>query len=774
MATKSQHSHRRSASAMLVSAILLTTSARAQDASAPAPTATNSPTQLPEVVISAFQRDYLERTVETAAGIEADPLEVPLTTVSIPMDVLTDQQVNNVEDALRNVAGVSKFKQGNGGEEKFSIRGFDASQSLYKDGARINNAFNASNIATTETANIERYDVLKGPAAILYGQGEPGGVINYITKKPLFTRYNSIEALVGSYDYYRGGLDLTGPFTDYLAYRMVTSYEDSGSHRDHTERARLLLAPSISWRPTDRTTITGQFEYISDEYTQDRGQVLEGDNTEGFSYSPRLDSKQFFGVPGWNDQTESDYYRAAVLAEHALTLNSSVSLNLSSTRVDKTLFDSSPRNGANGRVVAPNGDVNIRPLLQSGEGESDTIVARYKHDVETGSLLNQPIEHKFLVQGDFERIHNDAVSASGVNNVVFNVETREYTFPAAGLVLGPQSEFGTDTHQSGLVVQDLVSIGEQWHVLGGLRYTFFDDRLADVDSDNISPRTGLVYRPLKNLSFYSSWARGFVPTTATGFNPATGNGIGGSPLDPETTEQFEVGVKYSLFDEGLILNAAVFDLRKQDIVVTDPASATLPFNEQWSANLGETRTRGLELQAIGRITPQLRLIAGYAYLDNELLAVDPSLAAQKGNRLPGIPEHSGNVWGVYEFQEGFARGLGFGLGAFAQSDIYASTENRAEYEGWVQLDGMAYYKRDRWKAQINVRNLTDREYNLAQALTTADNFAAIRVGSSTPLTVIGSLSVEFCECQAQLSSPHGRAPAPQSIARFGSTIAGWA
>jgi outer membrane receptor protein involved in Fe transport len=471
--------------------------------------------------------------------------------------------------------------------------------------------------------------------------------------------------------------------------------------------------------------------------------VLDGDNTSGFFYSSRLNTRQFFGVPGWNEMTESDYYRVAALVDHRFNEDSAISLRASSTRVDKTLFDSSPRNGANGRVVAANGDVQIRPLLQTGEGESDTVVAEYKLNLQTGSLFEQPVEHKLLFRADFERIYNEATSASAVSNVVYNVETDTYTFPAGGIVLGAPSSFGTDALQYGFVAQDLVSLGEQWHVLGGLRYSRFDNRLADVQSDDLSPRTGLVYRPRRNLSFYGSWARGFVPTTATGFNPATGNGIGGAPLDPEQTEQFELGARYSLFEDGLILNAAIFDLRKKDIAVTDPASGALPANEQWSANLGETRTRGFEFQAVGRVTSAFRLIAGYAYLDNELLVVDPAFAGQEGNRLPGIPEHSGSLWGVYEFQDGPLRGLGLGLGAFAQTDIFASTENRAEYGGWVQLDAMAYYKRDRWKFQVNVRNFTDREYNLAQALTTTDSFAAIRVGTSSPLLVNGSISYEF-------------------------------
>ena len=724
------------------------------------------PAQTPEEVVEldrfeveTFRRDYAAPVTETGLGFGADPFDTPLTLVSIPADLLADQQVNNVEDALRNVAGVSKFKQGNGGEEKFSIRGFDASQSLYKDGARINNAFNATNIATTETANIERYDILKGPAAILYGQGEPGGVINYVTKKPRFDRaYHAAEAIVGTDAYTRGELDLAGPLSRgaapaAFAYRFVASYEDSESHRDYTARDRLLLAPSVAWRPTDATTLTLQYEYITDPYTQDRGQAPEGNNTVGFRFSDRLSGEQFFGVPGWNENTESDFSRLALLLDHRFSADASLYLAASSSRVDKLLYDSSPRNVLPGAgVVSPAGDVVIRPAAQGGDGESDSVTLHYRHAFDAGRLAGEALRHQVLVGADWERIFNDGFSAAVVNAagnpvtaITYNILDRTYTgIPADGLRLGARSPgVQTDVRQTGFVVQDLISLGDQWHLLGGLRYTDFDDRDASVTNDDWSPRTGLVFRPRRDLSFYASWAQGFTPTTATGRNPATGTGVGGPVLDPETTEQFEVGVRWATGAERLVVNLAAFDLRKSGIVVTDPASSALPPADQWSANLGETRTLGFDVQAVGRLTSALRLIAGYAYLDNELRAVDPAFAGQEGNRLPGIPLHSGNVWGVYEFGAGPLDGFGLGLGAFAQSRIYASTENRATYDGWIQLDALAYYKRANWKLQLNLKNLTDEEFNLAQAGTTTDSFAAVRVGTSSPFSATVSLALEF-------------------------------
>lgn len=698
-------------------------------------------TQLAPVTVTEFERVYRQNATSSGLGMDADALDVPLTTVSIPMDILEDQQVNNVEDALRNVAGVTKFKQGNGGEEKFSIRGFDASQSLYKDGARINNTFNATNIATTETANIERYDVLKGPASILYGQGEPGGVINYVTKVPLFQNHRSVEVIVGSYDYKRAEVDLTGPINESLAYRLVASHQDSDDARDFVSRKRTLVAPSITLKVSPQTLLTAQYEYIDDKYTQDRGQVLDGNDATGLYYSSRLNNKQFFGVPGWNEKTNSKYQRYALLAEHYFDDGGALTVRYSRTEVDKELYDSSPR-----QTLQPDGSVLIRPGFQEGRGESESALVKYQREVAGGSVLGLALRHKLMAQVDYEHAENDGTARSvSPNAVTYNVLTGQYSgIPANGFTIAASgTPIRSEFRQQGLVLQDLISVGEKWNLLLGARHTQFKNEEANVTSHDTSPRVGVVYKAADTLSYYASWAKGFVPTTLTGFNPATGNGIGGRPVDPESTEQIELGLKALLADRQLEVTAAVFDLRKKDIAVTDPGSLALPAGEQWSINAGETRTRGFELQGVGKLSETFRLIGGYAYLDNELTKVDPALASQKGNRLPGIPKHSGNIWGVYEPAGGFLRGFGFGLGVFAQSKSYVSTENRAKYDGWTQLDAMAYYKGKGWKLQLNAKNLTNEEYNLAQAGTTTDSFGGMRVGTSSPRTFNLSFSALF-------------------------------
>lgn len=279
----------------------------------------SAPTSIEEVVVYGFSRDYLANKGQSSAvGLDLTQLETPAAISVISQDLLQDQQVNNVDDALRNVAGVTKLKTGNGGEEKFAIRGFDASQSIFKDGARINNALNASNIPSTETANIERIEVLKGPSALLYGQGQPGGIINYITKRPELERHSTVELVAGRFDYYRFEGDTTGavPGTnDALAYRLVLAYEDSDSFRDEVERQRLLVNPTLAWTPNDRLSLTLGYEFIDDDFTQDRGQVLDGNNVDGYFYSDRLNETQFFGIPNWNANTTVESRRFYLIGD---------------------------------------------------------------------------------------------------------------------------------------------------------------------------------------------------------------------------------------------------------------------------------------------------------------------------------------------------------------------------------------------------------------------------------------------------------------------------
>jgi iron complex outermembrane recepter protein len=698
--------------------------APATAASPPAPAASTPEQQT--ITITGFRREYRTREAGSGLGMAVDSLSLPIAVTTVPKDLLADQGITNVEDALRNVAAVTRLKEGNGGEEKFSIRGFDASRNIFIDGARLNNGFNATNIASTETANLERFEVLKGPAAILFGSGLPGGVINYVTKKPTFKRYAAGEVIAGSHDYYRVELDATAPFNDVLAWRGVVSQEDSKGFRDFDFRKRVLLNPSLALRLGD-TTVNLAYSHIRDRYTQERGQTLARAADGSFFYSPFLKPDMFLGIPGFNERTNSTYQRASFNLDHRFNDTWRFELIAAATRVEKQLFD------ASGERVQPDGTVEIGAGYQQGNARTSYLRA----NLEAAFGDPKRIEHRVLVSvsDDGNRNNPQFADLLGTGVATFDTRTRSYDttgFSADVDFSTLDTSFFTKTVERTLSLQDLITIADRHVVLLGAGHTRYKEVLDGYAVSKTNPRLGYIYKLSPATSLYASYATGFFPSTALDRD--------GNILPPESMRQIEVGFKADVLDQRLLLSGAVFDIEQRDQSVTDPASLALPPDQQWSVNIGKTRTRGFELQAIGKLSPGLRLIAGYAYLDAKLIEDGPDLD-NDGNRLGGIPKHSLNVWTVYEFG-GALEGLGLGGGVFAQSRVPIGFENRSFYGGWAQVDLAAFWKRGPWKAQLNLRNAFDREYLLTQALS-FEGLASRRVGVATPRTLRLSLAREF-------------------------------
>jgi iron complex outermembrane recepter protein len=678
------------------------------------------------IVVSGFRREYRTREGGAALGMSVDTLSLPLGVSVIPKDLLADQAITNVEDALRNVSGVTRFKEGNGGEEKFSIRGFDASRNIFIDGARLNNGFNATNISSTETANIDRFEVLKGPSAILFGSGLPGGVINYTSKRPTFKPYAAIDAYIGSFDYKRVEVDATQPVNETLAWRGVFSHEDSEGFRDFDSRRRTLVNPTLALRAGPITAYAG-YSYIRDRYTQERGQTLQRAEDGSYFYSTFLKPDMFLGIPGFNERTNSTYQRANLNVEYKPSDNFRVELIAAGTKVEKQFFD------ASGDLVQDDGTVEIGAGFQSGNARTSYLRA----NVEASFGDPSNVEHRLLFSASRDGNRNNPQFADlfGTGTAIFDTRTRRYDTTGFSDQVNPETldtSFFTKTIEQTYSIQNLMTIRDRHIVLLGLGYTRYREVLDNYAVSKANPRFGYIYKVSPAVSVYGNYATGFFPSAA--FDKDS------NYLKPETMRQAEIGFKADLLNSRLLLTGSAFSIEQRNQAVTDPASLALPPDQQYSIALGRTRTRGVELQAVGKLTNQWRLIAGYAALDAKLIDDGPDFN-NDGNRLGGIPRHSANLWSVYDF-EGAWKGLGVGAGVFAQSGVPIGFENRSFYGGWAQLDLVAYYKRGGWKAQLNVKNVTDRQYLLTQALT-FERIAAIRVGTSTPRTIVFSISKEF-------------------------------
>jgi iron complex outermembrane recepter protein len=348
------------------------------------------------------------------------------------------------------------------------------------------------------------------------------------------------------------------------------------------------------------------------------------------------------------------------------------------------------------------------------------------------------VEHRVLLSAARDGNRNNPVfyELLGDNVVLFDTATRGYSGNGANFAIDPATEdttYFTKTIEETISVQDLITIADRHVLLVGAGHTRYREVFENYEVSKTNPRLGYIYKLNPQTSLYASWSTRFFPSAAFAQDL--------SILPPEKMRQLEAGFKADLLGQQLLLTGSVFDIVERDQSVTDPASLALPPDQQWSINIGKTRTRGLELQAIGKVNAQWRLIAGYAFLDAKLLEDGPDFD-NDGNRLGGIPRHSLNLWTVYEFGGGALRGLGLGGGVFAQSRVPIGFENRSFYGGWAQIDLAAYYKRDKWKAQLNLKNAGNREYLLTQALA-FEALAAGRVGVATPRTLTFSLAREF-------------------------------
>lgn len=670
-----------------------------------------------EIVVTGEQEtEYSVPNASTATRTDTPIRDIPQSIQVIPRQVLEDQQAIQLRDALRNVSGVVEGGNFGGTTDSFIIRGFSGATILRNGFRGTSYGSFASENALNETANLQRVEVLKGPASVLYGNAEPGGIINLVTKQPLSEPYYFVNLQAGSYDLYRPSVDLSGPLTSdrSLLYRLNAVYTGYDGFRDFDQDTqRFFISPVLTWNISNNTALTLELAYLDDERPMDRGIVAFGDGVADIPITRNLGELD-------------DVYRVEQLGvryqlEHRFSEN--LKLRNAFQYLVANTFDYKTQAGeldeatgiVSGREFDSNDDVNRSYVLQTD----------LTSEFATGS-----IQHTLLFGFDLTR-----QTAEGTNRGVPEGATPDINIfdpvyrgkPARSEFVNLGRDDSNRLNTLGIFLQDQIALLDNLKLLVGGRFDIadqkYDDRLADTTTDQseeaFTPRVGLVYQPIEPISLYASYGRSF--------NPQSSTRVDGSFLEPERGTQYEVGIKADLND-SLSATLAAYQLTKTNIATTDPN------NPDFSIPVGEVRSRGIELDVAGEILPGWNIIAAYAYTDSE---VTESNDYPIGLKTALVPQNAVSLWTTYEIPSGDLQGLGFGLGLFYVDARPGDTENTYDLPSYLRTDAAIFYRRDNWRAAINIRNLFDVRY-----------FESVNYGRSTvqpgaPLTVLGSFSVEF-------------------------------
>jgi iron complex outermembrane receptor protein len=665
-----------------------------------------------EVVVTGDgETGYRAPRATTATRTDTPLRDIPQSIQVVPQQVIQDQQVTRIGEAVRNVSGVTVLQGYGGSTDNYTIRGLAASSNL-------RNGFRDDGFLTfTDPANIERIEVLKGPASVLYGQFEPGGVVNYVTKQPLSNPFYAGELAIGSYSFYRPSIDFSGPLTPdkSVLYRLNVAYENSGSFRDFVNSEVFVAAPVLTFKLGEATNLTLEYEYVNVDRTFDRG----------FPAVPeifRLPIGRFLGEP--SDRYRLTGNKPSLTVEHRFNPN----LRLRSAFTAQ-IFDAD-RSNAQARNFRLNED---RETLRRRYTVSEEKAEDYGLQTDLISNFNTgSVKHELLAGFELSRNTYDAVLRR-TEFTPINIFNPVYGSPIP-TDLGTVFDNDRRSDTLGIYLQDQIALSPNLKLLVGGRLDLIDfeneDRLTDTTSSRnytaFSPRVGLVYQPIEPVSLYASFSRSFKPNVL-----ATTSS--GDLLEPEKGTQYEIGVKGELFDGRLSATLAAYSITKTNVATTDPNDI------DFSIAVGEIKSRGVELDVVGRLAPGWNVIASYGYneafvSENEAFVEGDAGSLAVGSRLVNAPQHSASLWTTYEIQSGSLKGLGFGGGLYFVGDREAELPNSIELPSFVRGDATIFYRRDNYRAALNFKNLFGTRYYEAQGTL---------VYPGSPFTVVGSLSVEF-------------------------------
>lgn len=614
--------------------------------------------------------------VATATRTNTPAKLVPQAIDSVKASELTAFGQPTLSEALTGIPGVNAS-----GDTRFdgvNIRGFSASNDFYLDGFRDDMQY------TRDLGNTERVEVLKGPAAVLYGRGSTGGIVNRVSKKPQKGLESSVSAQVGSFDSRRLAADLNGEAGEQVQVRLNLAQEDKDSFRNGVTSKRTLLAPSVNWEINDKLNWLLQYERNEHDRTPDRGipgvNGRPADVPKEYVYS---DTRRDF----IDDVAQSTRSRLTWDINDQWQLRQQLGYTSLDSQFDNTY------------VTSVKGDQVTRARWQQ-DLKANSLISNTEAE---GQLQSGPIEHRLLL--GFEQNWQERTPKLYQNTTAIPAGNLydPGSLPTYDGAMKLSSDANHKVRGYGLYVQDQLSLGD-WHLLAGLRRDDFTvtSRRNDLNKEetvsvtSLSPRLGLVWNPIEEHAFYASYSKTFTPVGGEliGITPGDKN----NNLDPQHTRLYEGGVKSDWLDGRLATTLSLYRLEMYNKRSKDPLDPTKVILT------GLQRTEGIELSARAQLTDELYLRGGIAIQDAEQVKADADL---QGKRPMNVSRQNGELFAGYQSgKQGW-----FGeTGVTAVGDRFADNANTTTLPGYARFDARAGYRWQQWEAQLSVENLTDHDY----------------------------------------------------------------
>lgn len=638
----------------------------------------------PLVVIGQGSRGYVALRTNTATRTNTPLRDTPQSVSILTREVISDQSMQGMADVVRYIPGIT-MGQGEGHRDAPTIRGNSSTADFFVDGIRDDAQY------YRDLYNVERVEALKGSNAMTFGRGGGGGVLNRVTKEAQWAPTSELTLEGGSFEHKRGTIDIGQGFGPTVALRFTGLYEDSETFRDAAELERYGLNPTLAVAFGARTTLRAGYEHFNDDRTVDRGLP----SFQGRPFNAEVSS--FFGNPD-SSYASLRVNTGVVSLEHATSSGLTFRNRTRFTHYDKFYQNSFP-----GAIDA---------------GGTQVSLAAYNNGTDRSNLFNQTdltygfatagLGHTLLLGGEIGRQKTENFRETGYYNDVSTSSLASLDQPTVSTSIAfRQSATDADNRSLatvfGAFIQDQIEISPYLQAIAGVRFERFEvdfhnnrnDQDVSRSDDLISPRAGLVFKPITSASLYGSYGVSYLPSSGDQFSSLTATT---ETLEPEQFTNAEFGAKWDIHP-GLALTAAAYRLDRTNTSAPDPQEPTR------TVQTGSQRTEGVEVGASGSVTQSWQISGGIAFQRAEITS--STTAAPEGRDVALVPSRTFSLWNRYQI----IPALGVGFGVVSQTDMYASIDNTVTLPGFTRADGALFVRLfAQSDLQMNIENLLDERY----------------------------------------------------------------